>query len=127
MTPMTPMTAQQHPLRLSTDDRMAHRGRHLTTTFMLEVGDVAYLIDIVDGRLHAVRPGRFAAASWQFALRAPANEWAAFWRARPEPGHNDIMAMQKRKVLSMEGDLRPLMANLRYFKELLASVREAAP
>jgi len=64
-------------------------------------------------------------AAQQHPLRLSDDEWDAFWRAGPV--HNDIMAMRKRKVLSMEGYLRPLIANLRYFKELLASIREAAP
>ncbi len=121
---MQPELTADRPTLLQADAGMRRRARHLTTTFLLEVGDVAYLVDIVEGSVHTVRRGPFVMASWQFALRAPADEWAAFWSSQPAPGHHDLMALRKRRVLTMEGDLRPLMANLRYFKELLASVRE---
>ncbi len=36
------------------------------------------------------------------------------------------MALIKRRVLKAEGDLQVFMANLRYFKEVLAKLREGA-
>jgi hypothetical protein len=62
-------------------------------------------------------------ASWTFALRAPAEAWARFWAAEPEPGFNDLFALIKQRLLKVEGDIHPFMANLFYFKGLLGSLR----
>ena len=39
----------------------------------------------------------------------------------PAPGYHDVIAMGRLGVARLEGDLQPLMANLRYIKEVLAS------
>jgi hypothetical protein len=105
------------------DEALVRRGRFLTTTFLLEVGQTAWLISIFEGRISTVTSGPFVMPSWSFALRAPEAEWRKFWSQRPPPGSNDLMALIKRRVLEAEGDLHPFMANLRYFKEALAKLR----
>ena len=109
--------------RVNGDRALVRRGRYLTTTFLLEVGQTAWLISIYEGRVVSVAPGPFVMPSWSFALRAPEAEWQKFWSKRPPPGSNDLMALIKRRVLKAEGDLRIFMANLRYFKEALAKLR----
>ena len=109
--------------RVNADAALVRRGRYLTTTFLLEVGDAAWLIAIAEGRIASVTSGPFVMPSWSFALRAPAAEWAKFFLDRPPPGSNDLMAMVRRRVLKTEGDLRVFMAHLRYFKEALAKLR----
>jgi hypothetical protein len=56
-------------------------------------------------------------------LRASEEEWSAFWCAKPQPGHHDLMALIKRRTLKVEGNLHIFMANLRYFKEALVKLR----
>lgn len=109
--------------RVNQDSGLVRRGRFLTTTFLLEVGSTPWLISIFEGRIVAVIKGPFVMPSSVFALRAPAEEWEKFWQWRPPPGSNDLMALVRRRVLRVEGDLRVLMANLRYFKEALAKLR----
>jgi hypothetical protein len=111
--------------RVNDDAALVRRGRFLTTTFLLEVGDTAWLIAIVEGRIVSVIRGPLVMPSWSFALRAPQNEWDKFWSVRPPPGSNDLMALIKRRVLRAEGDLQVFMAHLRYFKESLAKLRPA--
>jgi hypothetical protein len=41
----------------------------------------------------------------------------------PEAGYHDLFAMAKAGQARVEGDLQPLMANLRYVKDVLASPR----
>ena len=109
--------------RVNGDEALVRRGRFLTTTFLLEVGPTAWLIQIYEGRVAAVTRGPFVMPSSSFALRAPEEEWRKFWSHRPPPGSNDLMALIKRRVLKAEGDLQIFMANLRYFKEALAKRR----
>jgi hypothetical protein len=109
--------------RVNSDEALVRRGRFLTTTFLLEVGQTAWLISIFEGRMMSVVRGPFVMPSSAFALRAPEEEWQKFWSHRPPPGSNDLMALIKRRVLKAEGDLHIFMANLRYFKEALAKLR----
>jgi hypothetical protein len=109
--------------RVNGDAALVRRGRYLTTTFLLEVGQSAWLVSIFEGRIASVTPGPFVMPSSSFALRAPEEEWKKFWSPRPPPGANDLMALIKRRVLKAEGDLHVFMANLRYFKEALAKLR----
>jgi hypothetical protein len=60
---------------------------------------------------------------WVFAFRASIEAWDRFWQPMPEAGWHDIFALMKRGEASVEGDLRPFMANLQYIKDLLAAPR----
>ena len=56
-------------------------------------------------------------------VRATDEAWRHHWRRMPEPGWHDLFALTKRGAASFEGDLRPLLQNLQYFKDLLALPR----
>ena len=105
------------------DPALLRRGRFLDVTFLLQVGDRHYLIHIHRGRLEAIEPGPHVQPRWTFALVASQEAWETFWQALPPPGGHDLMAMLKTGALRLHGDQHPFMANLRYFKELLALPR----
>ena len=109
---------------VNADAELVRRGRHLSTTFLIEVGEQGYLLKIIEGRIASITPGPFVTPNYSFALRAPRDEWELFWTALPPPGHHDIFALFKRGKLVIEGDLHPLMANLLYFKDVLAAPRK---
>lgn len=109
--------------KVNVDERLVWRGRHVSTSFLLQVDQAGYLIQILDGRIASVKKGPFPIADWVFALRASEAAWAEFLQPIPIPGFHDVMAMLKLKHLKMEGDLYPLMSHLLYFKDVLASVR----
>ncbi len=106
------------------DTWLVHRGRFLDVAFLLEVGAAQYLVRIHQGRIAAIETGPLVMPRWTFALRAPAEAWATFWKPIPPPGYNDLIAMVKMRALRIEGDQHPFMANLRYFKDLLALLRD---
>ena len=109
--------------RVNDDHGLIRRGRYLTTTFLLEIGATSWLISIFEGRIVSVTRGPFVMPSSSFALRASEEEWKKFWRKRPPPGSNDLLALIKRRALKAEGDLHVFMSHLRYFKEALAKLR----
>jgi hypothetical protein len=113
------------PDLVNADAGLVRRGQRLTTTFLLAVGDTEYLIHVAAGRLAAVERGPFLMRSWTFAVRAPVDAWRRFWQPHPEPGYHDLFAMKKLGVARVEGDLWPLMAHLRYLKDVLAAPRRA--
>jgi hypothetical protein len=108
---------------VNADERLVWRGRYVHTTFLLEVGDEAWLIHIDAGRVAAVTRGPFVMPTWAFALRASREDWALFWHEAPPPGSHDLFALVKRRALRIEGDLHPFMSNLLYFKAVLAMMR----
>ena len=111
--------------RVNSDDWLVHRGRFVETRFLLEVGDQAYLITIHAGRVESIKTGPMVMPQCVFALRASAPTWDEFWQAKPKPGFNDLMAMIKLRTRKLEGDQLPFVANLLYFKDVLASVRRS--
>jgi hypothetical protein len=110
----------------SVDTWLRHRGRLLDVTFLVEVGPAQYLIHIHCGRIEAIQKGPLVMPRWTFALRGSEETWAKFWQPLPPPGFNDLIAMLKMRSLRIEGDQHPFMANLQYFKDLLALPRRVA-
>lgn len=105
------------------DDWLVHRGRYIDVTLLVEVGATSYLVRIHRGRVEQVDKGPLIMPRWTFALRASDQAWSAFWSALPPPGFHDLIAMMKVGALRVEGDQYSFMANLRYFKDLLALPR----
>ena len=109
--------------RVNGNDALVRRGRYLNVTFLLEADSDGTLVHIREGAVAAVASGPLLMPNWTFALRAPREAWEKFFQPKPPPGFTDIFALQRKRLLRMEGDLQPLMANLLYFKDVLASLR----
>jgi hypothetical protein len=111
------------PELVNGDDRLVNRGRFLTADFLVEVGDLSYIVSIRSGRITSVERGPFYLRPWRFAIRATAEAWEKLWEPVPRPGYTDILGVMKRGEGRIEGDLQPFVANLRYMKEVLAAPR----
>lgn len=111
------------PGLVNADPALVRRGRFVHVTFLLQVGEDAWLITIERGRIVAATKGPLVMPRWTFALRAEAEDWGRFWAAAPQPGFHDLFALIRHKRLIAEGDLHPFMANLFYFKAVLGSLR----
>jgi len=111
------------PELVNDDPVLLRRGRFLSTRFLVGIGETEYLVDVREGRIERVARGPFVMPSWCFALRGGADAWSQFWKKIPPPGYHDLFALDKRGLLTIEGDLHPLMANLFYIKGVLAAPR----
>ncbi|MBI5629011.1 MAG: hypothetical protein HY953_08840 [Candidatus Rokubacteria bacterium] len=60
------------PALVNADALLLRRGRYLTTTFLVEMDDVQYLVRVVEGRIDSVERGPFLMRPWSFAVRAKA-------------------------------------------------------
>jgi hypothetical protein len=107
------------------DAWLVHRGRFLDVAFLIEAGREVYLVRIHRGRIEEIVKRPHVMPRWTFALRAPRETWNSFWQPVPPPGFHDLIAMMKTGALKLEGDQHPFMANLRYFKDLLALPRRS--
>jgi hypothetical protein len=111
---------------VNADAALVRRGRFLTADFLVEVGDEPFLISVQDGRVASVTPRPAPTRPWRFAIRASAEAWQEFWQPVPRPGYHDLFALTRFGRARIEGDLLPLMANLRYIKEVLETPRRLA-
>ena len=111
---------------MNADAALVRRGRFLTTDFLVEVGDEPYLVSVQDGRIASVTRGDSRERPWRFAIRASAEAWREFWQHMPRAGYHDLFALTRFGRARIEGDLLPLMANLRYVKEVLETPRRMA-
>jgi hypothetical protein len=111
------------PDLVNADETLLRRGRHLTTDMMIEIGDQSYFIAIEHGRVIAMQRGPAIMKSWSFAVRGSSEAWDKFWQPLPPPNFHDIFALAKLGAFRIEGDFRPLITNLLYFKALLAAPR----
>ena len=105
---------------------LVRRGRFVDTTFMIAIDDAYTLIRVQEGRVIEVTPGPFITPNYSFVLRASRTVWEKFWQPLPPPGYTDIFALVKQKLMRVEGDLHPFMANLLYFKDVIAAPRKEA-
>jgi hypothetical protein len=111
---------------VNADDTLVRRGRFLTCDFLIEVGDTPYHVSVVSGRIASVTPGPALMRPWRFAIRAPEDAWREFWQPVPRAGFHDLFALTRFGRARIEGDLQPLMANLRYVKDVLEKPRRLA-
>ena len=108
------------------DAALVRRGRYLNVDFLLVDGNEPYWVSVREGRIAEVVAGPVLMRPRRFAIRATRDAWRASWQPVPRPGFHDIFAMCKAGHATVEGDLQPLMANLRYIKEVLATPRAKA-
>lgn len=105
--------------RVNANAGLVRRGRFLTGTFLTGTPGLPVHVTVRHGRIESLDIGPALMRSWIFALRAEADAWRRFWQPVPAPGWHDLLAMTRFGRLTIEGDLQPLMANLRYIKEVL--------
>ena len=79
-----------------------------------------------ESRIIKVTPGPFITPDFSFALRASRSLWEKFWQPLPPLGFTDVVALVKQKLMRVEGDIHPFMANLLYFKDVIAAPRREA-
>lgn len=113
----------QLPALLAADDDLQRRGRWLDTDCRIDIGSEPFFLSFRDGVLASLDRGPRLMRSSTFVFRASDEGWTQFWKPVPEPGWHDLFALTKRGAASMDGDLRPLLQNLQFFKDLLALPR----
>ena len=110
--------------RVNADANLVRRGKHVTTTFLIQIDNADHLVSIVEGKITGIKPGPFITPNYSFALRASRGSWDKLLSPKPLPGFTDVFALVKKKLLRIEGDLHPFMSNLLYFKGVLAAPRQ---
>ena len=115
----------QLPALLESDTALIQRGRFLDVDCLLGSTEQAYHVAIRAGRIIDMVPAPVLMRSWTFGYRAMPGAWTAFWQPMPKAGWHDLLSLTKRGEATLEGDIKPFMTNLQYFKDLLALPRSA--
>ena len=108
---------------LPADTDLIRRGRWVAVDCRIDIGSEPFFLSIRDGVLASLDRGARLMRSSAFSIRATDEAWTEYWKPVPAPGWHDLFALTKRGAASMDGDLRPLLQNLQYFKDLLALPR----
>ena len=116
---------RQLPDLLERNASLIERGRFLTVDCLVGTPEAEFLVSIRAGRITQMQAPPPLMRPWRFAYRATPEAWCEFWRPYPNAGWHDLLALTKRRAARLEGDIHPFMANLQYFKELLALPRTA--
>lgn len=111
------------PSLVNGNELLVARGRFLSTRFLVGAGGLSVYVTVRCGQIEEVTSSPALMRSWSFAIRASADAWSRFWAPMPRPGYHDLLAMTRFGRATIEGELQPLMANLRYLKEVLESPR----
>ena len=108
---------------VNADPALVQRGRWVNLSFLLGVGEAEFVIAIAGGRVVSVEPRRLPTHGGLFAIRAARETWEEHWRPIPKRDYHDIWSMLPKGLATLDGDLLPLMQNLQYFKDVIASPR----
>ncbi len=119
-------TFAQIPALLEQDPSLIQRGRFLDCDCLLGPMDRPFHVAIRAGRITDMTPAPVLMRSWRFAYRATPEAWTQFWQPLPRPGWHDLLSLTKRGEAVLEGELHHFMANLQYFKDVLALPRAHA-
>ncbi|MGI9335856.1 MAG: hypothetical protein ACR2RL_22135 [Gammaproteobacteria bacterium] len=109
--------------RVNADAALGRRGRWVNLTFLLGAGEEDYLVTIAEGRVKHVELRPLATATGVFTIRAGRATWEEHWKAMPRRDYHDLWSMLAKGLARIDGDLLPLMQNLQYFKDVVASPR----
>ena len=111
--------------QVNANSALVRRGRAMSASFLIEIGARGFHVAVERGRITGVEEGPFIMRGWSFAIRAPEAVWEKFWAPYPEPGFQDIFAMNRFGHCTVEGDVNVLLSHLRYVKDVLATPRRA--
>ena len=109
--------------RVNADPSLVRRGRRVDLTFTLGIDEEDYLVRITEGEVSSVEPRRLATDTGVFSVRAARATWEEHWKPMPRRDYHDIWSMLPKGLARIDGDLLPLMQNLQYFKDVIASPR----
>ena len=111
------------PDLLAADTDLLRRGHWLNVECRIDIGTEPFHLRLTEGAITAFDRGPKLMRSTVFTVRGTDEAWQRYGQKMPAPGWHDLFALTKRGAASLEGDLRPLLQNLQYFKDLLALPR----
>ncbi len=106
------------------DPELQANGKFYTCSYLLDMEQHRYVVRMHNGKVEGIAadPGPLD-ERYQFAIRASADTWRKFSQSPPPPMYHGIWAASFRRDMKLEGDLLPLMQNLRCVTRQLELLR----
>ena len=105
-------------------EALVRRGRWVNLSFLIGIGEEDFIVKIREGVVVSVEKRGLTTDTGCFTIRAAFDTWAEHWAPMPKRDYHDIWSMLPKGLVRIDGDLLPLMQNLQYFKDVIASPRQ---
>ena len=102
---------------------LVNKGKWVTLKFVLGVNEKDFIFTINSGKIVSIEKRKVDTDTGLFKISASLNSWQKHWLNMPPRDFHDLFAMLSKKVVKIEGNILPLMQNLQYFKDIIASIR----
>ena len=109
---------------VNSNQKLVDNGKWLNINFTFGYGNNDYLFEINNGRILSISRRDLQTKSGIFKIHANPKSWEKHWLTIPPRDYHDIFAMLAKKIVTIDGNLIPLMQNLQYFKDIIASNRQ---
>ena len=109
---------------VNSNQKLVDNGKWLNISFTFGYGNDDYLFEINNGRILSISRRDLQTKSGIFKIHADTKSWEKHWLTIPPRDYHDIFAMLAKKIVTIDGNLIPLMQNLQYFKDIIASNRQ---
>ena len=109
---------------VNSNQKLVDNGKWLNISFTFGYGNNDYLFEINNGRILSISRRDLQTKSGIFKIHANPKSWEKHWLTIPPRDYHDIFAMLAKKIVTIDGNLIPLMQNLQYFKDIIASNRQ---
>lgn len=109
----------------NSDPELRAHGRYFSCSYLLDSGEHRVVVQMYKGRVDdiVIDPGPLD-EHYQFAIRASPDTWRKFAQKEPPPMYHGLWSATFRSGMRLEGDLLPLMQNLRCITRQLELLRE---
>ena len=102
---------------------LIQRGKWINLSFVFGVDEKEFIFKIVDGKINSISQKKVDTEFGIFKISSSLKNWERHWLKIPPRDFHDLFAMLSKKMIKLDGNLKPLMQNLQYFKDLIASNR----
>ena len=100
------------------------KGRWVNLKFILGVDAEDFIFEINCGKIVSIEKRTVDTKTGLFKISASLTSWKKHWLYMPPRDYHDLFAMLSKKIVKIDGNILPLMQNLQFFKDLIASNRE---
>ena len=108
---------------VNNNTQIISKGRWVNLKFILGVDAEDFIFEINCGKIVSIEKRTVDTKTGLFKISASLTSWKKHWLYMPPRDYHDLFAMLSKKIIKLDGDLKPLMQNLQYFKDLIASNR----
>ncbi len=109
---------------VNNNTQIISKGRWVNLKFILGVDAEDFIFEINCGKIVSIEKRTVDTKTGLFKISASLTSWKKHWLYMPPRDYHDLFAMLSKKIIKIDGNILPLMKNLQFFKDLIASNRE---